>query len=103
MDVTALIVKCRLEDDEEEITEKNDVGVGVKAKNEWMNSTESKPKDLWQIHKFLPDGKPNGKRIFSKFRLTHSTPAEDIIMTLKEELEECNIHIKLQSMQHWNV
>ena len=51
-DVTALIVKHKLEDDEEEITEKNGISVGVKAKNSWMNFTESMPKCLWQIHIF---------------------------------------------------
>ena len=56
-----------------------------------------------KIHKFLPNGRPNGKRIFSKFRLTHNTRAEDIIMTMKEALEECNVYAKLQSTLHWNV
>ena len=97
VDVTVLIVKNKPECDEEEITEKNEIGVGVKAK--WMNFTESIPKHLCQTCKFLP----NGKRIYSKFRLTHKILAEDIIMTLKEALEECNVCAKLQPMQHWNV
>ena len=33
-------MKHTLEDDEEEITEKNGASVGVKAKNAWLNFTE---------------------------------------------------------------
>lgn len=103
MDVTALIVKFRPEDGKEEITEKNDVGVGVKAKNAWINFTESIPKHLWKIHNFLPNRRLNGKHIFSKFRLTHNMPAEEIIMTLKESLEGCSTFAKLQHTRYWNV
>ena len=41
-----LIVKYKPDEDEEEITEKNKVGVRVKAKNTWMNYTEAIPKFL---------------------------------------------------------
>ena len=69
-------MKHKPEDDEEEITEKNDVGVGVKVKDAWFNFTESMHKHLWQTYKFLPNGRTNGKIIFSKFRLTRSMLAE---------------------------
>ena len=42
----ALIVKYKPDEDEEEITEKNKEGVGVKAKNAWINYTKA-------ISKFL--------------------------------------------------
>ena len=75
-----------MEEDEEEITEKNEVGVEVQAKKAWMNYTEVIPKYLWQIHKYLLNRRPNRKRIFSKFRLTHNIPIKNIIIILKEAL-----------------
>ena len=72
------------------------MGIGVKAKNVWMNFTEAIPKYLQQIHKFLPNGRLNNKCIFSKFRLTHNIPVKDIIMTLKEALKDYNIFAKSQ-------
>ena len=49
----ALIVKYKPDKDEDEILEKNKVGVGVKVRNTWMNYTEAILKFLWQIRKFL--------------------------------------------------
>ena len=46
VDRMALIVKYKLEEDEEEITEKNEVGVGVQVKNTWVNCTEAILKHL---------------------------------------------------------
>ena len=99
VDRIVLIAKYKLEEDEE-ITEKNEVGVRVQAKNAWMNYAEVIPKYLWQIHKYLLNRRLNRKRIFSKFRLTHNIPIENIIMTLKEALVNIKFCAKTQAIQY---
>ena len=49
--------------------EYNESGVAVKAKYALLNFTNAIPTFLWQIYEYLPNGRPNGKRLFTKLRL----------------------------------
>ena len=86
IDGNALIIKYK----GEEIIEKNESRVAVKAKDALLNYTKAISNFLWQIHEYLPNGCPNGKRIFTKMRLTHSIKPTTIILTLKEVMEDVN-------------
>ena len=46
VDSRAMIIKYKLSDNKEEITESNTIGIAVKAKNGLMNYTEAIPKYL---------------------------------------------------------
>jgi len=70
MDYNALIAKYK--GDEEEITKTNESIVAVKEKQVLLSYTEAIPLFLWQLHKYFLNSQPNGKRLFSKVRLTHN-------------------------------
>ena len=99
IDRNALIIKYK----GEEIIEKNKSGVAVKAKDAFLNYTKAISNFLWQIHEYLPNGRPNGKCIFTKMRLTYSIEPLMIILTLKEVIEDMKFYIRLRLIQYWDI
>ena len=101
IDSTILIIRYQPEEEKDrKITEFNDAGVAVKARDALLNYSEAIPNYLWQIYRYFLNGRPNGKRMFSKFRLTHNVEIKDTILTLKEELDEYKFYSKIQLIQH---
>ena len=95
IDSTVLIIYYQPDKEEEEITQKNESGVRVKAKDVLIDYSEAIPNYLWQIQRYFSNRRPNGKHLFSKFQLTHNIEVGDIILTLKEALEEYKFFSKL--------
>ena len=96
IDSTALIICYQPEEEEEgEITESNNAKVAVKAKDTFFNYSEAIPNYLWQVHYFFPNRRLNGKMTFSKFRLTYNMDIRDIILILKEALDNFKFYLKI--------
>ena len=66
IDLTALIIRYQPEEEELDLTERNDARVRVLAKNTLLNCGEAIPNYLWQIKKYFPNRRSNRKRIFFK-------------------------------------
>ena len=103
VDTTAFIILYKPEKSENDIIETNDSGIGVMAKNVILNYSESIPKYLWQIQQYFPNGYPNGKRLFSKFRILYNILIKNIIMMIKEALKNYIFFAKIQLLQHWDL
>ena len=77
-------------------TTKNEHGVGIQAKDALLNYTEAVPKYLIFIHKFFSNRCPNGKKIYSKFKILYNKDIDKIILAVKDDLIDYKFYAKCQ-------
>ena len=94
LDEKAVIIKYKAE------VTKNKHGVGIQAKDTILNFLEVIPKYLVYIHDYFPNGRPNGKRFYSKFHILYNQDIEKIMMAVKDIIIDQKFYFKKQPLQH---
>ena len=103
VDMIVLIIKYKLDKDEEAFIKVNESGLGIASKNTLINYTKAIPNFLWQIQVYFSNSQPNSRCLFSKFCLTCNIETEYIILILKEVLEDYKFCAKSQTIQYWDI
>ena len=97
LDEKVVIIKYKAE------VTKNKYGVGIQAKDAILNFSEAIPKHLVYIHNCFPNGRPNGKRLYSKFRILQNQDMEKIIIVVKNIMFDQKFYFKKQPLQHYEI
>jgi len=81
----------------------NEHGIGIQAKEALLNFLEAISKYLVYLHDYFPNGRLNGKRIYSKFRILHNKDIDKIILAVKDKIMNNKFYMKYQPLQHYNI
>ena len=70
-----------------------------------LTSPQSFPDSITGLSKYFFGCRPNSKggTIFSQIRLMHSSPIENLLTDVREDLREMECGLSMQAIQHWNV
>ena len=84
-------------------TTKNKHSIGIQAKYVLLNYTKAVPKHLIFIYEFFLNRHPNGKRIYSKFKILHNKDIDKIILAVKDDLIDYKFYTKYQPLQYHEI
>ena len=80
-------------------------GSFVSPANKVLTATQDFPDSITSLSKYFFGCRPNSKggSIWTQIRLMHSSPIENILEDVREDLREMESSLTLQSIQHWDV
>ena len=88
LDEKAVIIKYKVE------VTKNEYGVGIQVKDAILNFFEAIPKYLVYLHDYFSNRRPNGKRLYSKFRILHNQDIKKIMTAVKDVMFDHKFYYK---------
>ena len=70
-----------------------------------LTSPQSFPNSITGMSKYFYGCRPNSKggAIWTQIRLMHSSPIENLLADVREDLREMDCSLSLQAIQHWDV
>ena len=92
LDEKAVIIKYKVE------VTKNEHGVGIQAKDALLNFSEAIPKYLVYLYDYFPNGRPNRKRLYSKFCILYDQDMEKIMTAVKDVIFDYKFYYKQQPL-----
>ena len=88
LDNKAVIIKYKT------TTTINEHGIGIQAKEALLNFSEAIPKHLIFLHDYFLNRRPNGKRIYLKFRILHNEDIDKIMLAVKDKMMDYKFYVK---------
>ena len=79
-------------------TTRNKYRIGIQAKESLLNYTEDILKHLVFIHDFFLNGRPNDKRLYSKFKILYNKDIDKVMIVVKDDMIDFKFYSKRQPL-----